>query len=87
MLNWRGELNSLIETGVDKWDLCVDDAHGHSTVYAGLVGAHMIYRSIYGEIPNIDGMSSLNVSAAKEILGSYLETGELEFDYEILKFN
>ena len=87
VLNWRGELNSLIETGVDKWDLCVDDAHGHSTVYAGLVGAHMIYRSIYGEIPNIDGMSSLNVSAAKEILGSYLETGELEFDYEILKFN
>jgi hypothetical protein len=32
-------------------------------------------------------MSSLNMSAAKEILGSYLETGELEFDYEILKFN
>ena len=87
VLNWRGELNSLIETGVDKWDLCVDDAHGHSTVYAGLVGAHMIYRSIYGEIPNIDGMSSLNMSAAKDILGSYLETGELEFDYEILKFN
>lgn len=86
-LNWRGELNSLIETGVDKWDLCVDDAHGHSTVYAGLVGAHMIYRSIYGEIPIIDGMYSLNVSAAKEILGSYLETGELEFDYEVLKFN
>ena len=86
-LNWRGELNSLIETGVDKWDLCVDDAHGHSTVYAGLVGAHMIYRSIYGEIPNVEHMSSLNMSAAKEILGSYLETGELEFDYEILKFN
>jgi hypothetical protein len=87
VLNWRGELNSLIETGVDRWDLCVNDAHGHSTVYAGLVGAHMIYRSIYSAIPNIDGMFSLDIVAAREIIGSYLETGELEYDYEVLKFN
>ena len=87
ILNWRAELNALIETGVDKWDLCVDDAHGHSTVYAGLVGAHMIYRSIYGEIPNIENMPSVNADAARDIIGSYLETGELEINYDIYYFN
>jgi hypothetical protein len=32
-------------------------------------------------------MFSLDIVAAREIIGSYLETGELEYDYEVLKFN
>ena len=77
----------LIESGVDKWKLCVDDAHKHSTPLAGLVGAHMIYRAIYGEIPSLDGIYSVNINNAKNILGDYLTTGHIDFDYEIIKFN
>lgn len=86
-LNWKGELDMLIKSGVDKWKLCYDDEHLHSTEYAGLIGAHMIYRAIYGEIPSIDGMTSINVSAAKELFGTYLETGCVELDYDVYKFN
>ena len=86
-LDWKGELDMLIESGVDKWKLCVDDAHKHSTPLAGLVGAHMIYRAIYGEIPSLDGIYSVSISDAKNILGDYLTTGCVDFDYEIIKFN
>lgn len=86
-LDWRGELEMLIDSGVDKWDLCVNDQHKHSTPLAGLVGAHMIYRAIYGEIPSLDGISSVNINNAKTILGDYLTTGHVDFDYEIIKFN
>ncbi len=50
-LNWKGEIDKLIEWGVDQWDMCIDDMHKHSTALAGYVGAQMIYRAIYGEIP------------------------------------
>ena len=86
-LDWRGELNMLIEDGVDKWALCYNDQHLHSTEYAGLIGAHMIYRAIYGEIPTLDGMSSIDVESAKALFGSYLETGCVKVDYEVVKFN
>ena len=86
-LDWRGELNMLIDSGVDKWDLCWDDAHLHSTEYAGLVGAHMIYRAIYGEIPNTDGINAIDMTKAKNILGDYLTTGCVKVDYEVIKFN
>ena len=86
-LDWKGELDMLIDSGVDKWKLCVDDAHKHSTPLAGLVGAHMIYRAIYGEIPSLDGIFSVDINNAKTILGDYLTTGHVDFDYEIIKFN
>lgn len=87
VLDWRGELELLIGSGVDKWDLCINDQHLHSTPYAGLIGAHMIYRAIYGEIPSIDGMTSINVSHAKEIFGDYLEKGIVSLTYEIYRFD
>ena len=86
-LDWRGELNMLIDSGVDKWDLCWNDQHLHSTEYAGLIGAHMIYRAIYGEIPNVDGMYSINIDKAKNMFGDYLTTGCVKVDYEVVKFN
>ena len=86
-LDWRGELNMLIDSGVDKWDLCWNDQHLHSTEYAGLIGAHMIYRAIYGEIPNVDGMYSINIDEAKNMFGDYLTTGCVKVDYEVVKFN
>ena len=51
LLNWKGEIDSLIDGGVDKWTFCVNDTYQHSTVYAGYVGAHMIYRNLFAQIP------------------------------------
>lgn len=87
ILNWKAEIDMLIDSGVDKWDMCRNDQHLHSTEYAGLVGAHMIYRSIYGEIPNTDRLDSVDMSHANEIFGSYLETGKVETDYDINYFS
>jgi hypothetical protein len=86
-LNWKGELDLLIESGVDKWKLCVNDQHLHSTPLAGLVGAHMIYRAIYGEFPILDGVMNADVAEAKSLFGDYLETGVIKFDYEVNTFN
>lgn len=86
-LNWKNELDLLIESGVDKWKLCINDQHLHSTSLAGLVGAHMVYRAIYGEIPTLDGVSHADVVEAKSLFGDYLETGSIKMDYEINTFN
>ncbi len=51
LLNWKAEIDSLIENGIDKFVLCVDDTYQHSTVYAGYVGAHMVYRKIFNKVP------------------------------------
>lgn len=86
-LDWKGELDMLIADGVDKWDLCYDDEHKHSTAYAGLIGAHMIYRAIYGEIPTLDGMTSIDVGTAETLFGNYLKTGCVKVDYEVIEIN
>lgn len=85
-LDWKGELDMLIESGVDKWELCYNDEHLHSTEYAGLIGAHMIYRAMYGEMPSIDSMSSIDVGRAKALFGDYLTSGCVELEYEVLTF-
>ena len=87
VLNWKGELDMLIDSGVDKWELCWNDQHLHSTEYAGLIGAIMIYRAFYGEMPTLDRMSSIDISYARNLFGSYLETGKIDRDYEINYFN
>jgi len=75
-LDWRNELNMLIDGGIDRWDLCTDDAYDHSTPLAGYVGAHMIYRALYGAAPG-----EISFSAVDEwdlsVLGNYPKTGIL----------
>lgn len=51
LLNWKDELDRLMEAGVEKSDLCVNDTYGHSTALAGYVGAKMIYKSLFGVEP------------------------------------
>lgn len=51
-LNWKQEIDALITSGVDRWALCIDDTYRHSTPLAGFVGAHMIYRALYGTVPS-----------------------------------
>lgn len=75
-LNWKAEINRLIEGGVDKWDMCIDDAHDHSTPLAGYVGAHMIYRALYDELPTAPMKNTLTQSNIDRILGDYTQIGD-----------
>ena len=76
LMDWKQEIDSLIAGGIDKWDFCINDQHSHSTPLAGYVGAHMIYRAIYNELPNLDGgCSYVSTSQIKQLLGDYLTTG------------
>ena len=50
-LNWRNEIDGLIDAGVDRSDMCEQDDHSHSKALAGYVGARMIYQSLFGEEP------------------------------------
>ena len=74
LIDWKGELDALIAMGVDRWDLCFDDAYDHSKPVAGYVGAHMIYRAMYGEVPpSIPTQKNINA-----ILGDYAKTGTVQ---------
>lgn len=73
ILDWKGEIDLLISNGVDKWQMCIKDEYLHSTPIAGYVGAQMIYRAIYGEIPEGGRFASM----AGRVLGDYVEIGGL----------
>ncbi len=80
LLDWKAEIEALISNGVNRWDLCYDDEHDHSKPTAGYVGAHMIYRAMYGEIPpaiigNINGYTQAHMNT---LLGDYVTTGKVQ---------
>ena len=75
LLHWKDEIQSFIDMGGDKWDFCINDAHYHSTPLAGYIGAHMIYRSLYGEIPNCSLTDTISQEYVDSILGEYSKTG------------
>ena len=77
ILDWKGEVETFIATGCDKWDFCIDDAHTHSTPLAGYVGAHMIYRGIYGQVPAAFPDGSVTEAKVDAVLGSYPSTGRI----------
>ena len=87
-LPWRDEINALIGAGVDFWDMCINDMHKHSTPLAGYVGAHMIYRAIFGEVPGDVYISDeVNADTIKEKLGeTYVTTGVICGDGKSLTF-
>lgn len=75
-LDWKGELDALISSGVNRWDLCVDDYYDHSLPLAGYVGAHMIYRALFGEMPPIlNQYDQVSHSTVTQKLGDYAQTG------------
>lgn len=77
LIDWKEEINMLYKTGIDYYDFCIDDAHKHSTDLAGFVGAHMIYRAIFGKIPNPQYTYSQVLSSDIDKLGSYVYTGNI----------
>lgn len=86
-LDWKGEVTALIDSGVSKWELCVNDAHLHSTPLAGYVGAHMIYRAIFGECPKGYPSRYLTKSEVETKLGSYITSPVIRLiDEEQIKY-
>ncbi len=88
-LNWKAEIDALIQTGIDKWNFCINDTHKHSTALAGYVGAHMIYRALYGTPPFGPMWNSIDQQYVEDLLGSYVETGYIKQmdSSQILYFN
>ena len=85
-INWKGEIDNFLINGKSNSDFCINDGHKHSTPLAGYVGAHMIYRAIYSEIPT----GSISISIAQKNvakLGSYVTTGKItNAEYDELIF-
>ena len=79
LINWQEELDQLISSGVSRSELCEDDSYGHSKPLAGYVGAHMIYRALFDELPpELDIYDMLTQSEINSHLGSYVHTGTFE---------
>jgi hypothetical protein len=68
----------MLSNGVSDSALYINDSHKHSTPLAGYVGASMIYRALYGEMPTTEvSYSACGVSqgTVEGLLGDYVETG------------
>ena len=86
---WRDEVETFITLlGVDKWDMCINDMHKHSTPLAGYVGAHMIYRALFDEVPpTVSVVDVIDAETVKETLGeTYLLTGVITQNERVLVF-
>lgn len=71
-LDWKGEITQLIDNGINKWDLCIDDSYKHSTPLAGYVGAHMIYRNLFRQTPpTLTQNAGVSMDEVRNILGDY----------------
>jgi len=77
ILDWKAEIDAFISAGKSKWEFCINDQHLHSTPLAGYIGAHMIYRGIYGEVP-ASGTGSVTQSLLDRVLGDYPAMGILQ---------
>lgn len=78
VLDWKAEIESLISSGIDQTHFCIEDSHRHSTPLAGYVGAHMIYRAIFGKVPAETSYSEVPQQAIG-LLGEYVSTGSVSF--------
>lgn len=81
-LNWQEEIDRLIKSPQCRAvyrDFCIDDAHQHTTPLGGYVGAHLIYRALFEEIPPYYvGENPLSMESISFYLGSYVDTGKAE---------
>lgn len=78
-LDWKGEIDLLIDSGISYNDFCINDAHQHSLPLAGYVGAHMIYRTLFGKMPpDINYIGNIDQDYVDQKLGSYVDTGSID---------
>ena len=80
-LNWKEEIDTLIyKKGIGVSNFCIDDEHQHSTPLAGYVGAHMIYRAIFGAVPKKFQSSVFDSASYYATLGDYVTDPAIVFD-------
>lgn len=80
-LNWREEINTLIsKKGIGVSSFCINDEHNHSTPLAGYVGAHMIYRAIFGAVPKKYTSDVFDSASYYATLGDYVTKPAIVFD-------
>ncbi len=94
-INWKEEINSLINSGIGdnspsgltEADFCIDDFYKHSTPLAGYVGAHMLYKNIFGTMPPpVSENAPLSMSMIDSKLLRYSSTGLIPGQSKILKY-
>lgn len=78
LIDWKAEVDALIGNGVNRSLMCINDSYYHSTPLAGYVGAHMIYRAVFDEIPTVTSVTGVT-SAEIKYLGGYSTTGKVNF--------
>lgn len=76
LIDWKKEIDSLIESGIDESYFYVSDYDKHSTPLAGYVGAHMIYRAVFGKIPRLTYFNKVSQGEI-DLLGDYVTTGSV----------
>ncbi len=72
IINWKEELEALIGEGRSFWSFCYNDGVNHSNKIAGYVGAHMIFRAIYGKNPSVTVSEYVSQGEVNGVLGSYV---------------
>ncbi|MBQ3063818.1 MAG: hypothetical protein IJC99_03340 [Clostridia bacterium] len=90
LLNWKQQINAYERDGVAYDDLCIDDAHNHSTPLAGYIGAAMIYNALFGEeAPNMpSNCSVLSPATVTAKLGSHTARPEIYVpEKDIIRFS
>lgn len=75
-LDWKSEVQSFIDSGMDREIFCYNDYHQHSTAMAGYIGAHMIYRSLFKAVPpELTDPTLLTTAYVRTVLGTdYVDT-------------
>ena len=76
LLDWKAEIDNLISTGIDLYEFCFEDDYNHSSPLAGYVGAHMMYRALFNEIPKATNFTKVHQEEI-ELLGDYITSGEI----------
>ncbi len=75
LIDWKAEIDRFMQNGIEKSFFCVNDMHFHSTAIAGYIGAHMIYRALFGKTP-VESYKYNHVSQKQiDRLGEYKSTG------------
>ena len=78
LLDWRNEINMLLDSGVAASDLHENDSFWHTKSLGGYVGAHMIYRSIFEKTPpKLTKSAPLSNSEVRLKLGDYVDCAGL----------
>ena len=76
-LDWKTEIDSFIYSDATYWEFCMNDGPRHSTPLGGYVGAHMLYKAVFHEVPpEFQSTSYLSKDKINKLIGAdYVKTG------------